>query len=312
MPRFKTFAAALLAGGALLAAAALAQSTGRWTIGALDALGPDRGRGGGGGRENLRDRRVPRRARARSLRSDRRPLEPLCLHSTAAASRGGGGLKRQALCRRRLFVEGWTPTDEVHEYDPASDRWQGLAALPTPRGALAAAVLGGKIHAVGGTGWRGRNTAAHEVYDPAANRWTALAHVPTARDHLAAAAIDGRVYAVGGRIDGNYWRNLGANEAYDPAADRWEQRASMPTARSGIAAAVLGGRMFVFGGEAPAGTFNQTQAYDAKSNGWSSHARMPTARHGLGAAAVAGRIYVISGGPTPGNSVSAANEIFVP
>jgi hypothetical protein len=43
------------------------------------------------------------------------------------------------------FVEGWTPTDEVHEYDPASDRWQRLAALPTPRHALTASVLGGKI-----------------------------------------------------------------------------------------------------------------------------------------------------------------------
>ena len=39
---------------------------------------------------------------------------------------------------------------------------------------------------------------------------------------------------------------------------------------------------------------------------------MPTARHGLGAAAVAGRIYVISGGPTPGDSVSATNETFMP
>jgi hypothetical protein len=40
---------------------------------------------------------------------------------------------------------------------------------------------------------------------------------------------------------------------------------------------------------------------------------MPTARHGLGAAAaVAGRIYVISGGPTPGDSVSAASETFMP
>jgi len=157
-----------------------------------------------------------------------------------------------------------------------------------------------------------RNTPAHEVYDPAANRWTALAYVPTARDHLTAAAIDGRLYAVGGRIDGNYSRNLPSNEAYDPATNRWEQRAPMPTARSGIAAAVLEGRMFVFGGEAPAGTFNQVQAYDGRSNGWSNHARMPTARHGLGAAAVAGRIYVVSGGPTPGDSVSAANEIFVP
>jgi N-acetylneuraminic acid mutarotase len=124
--------------------------------------------------------------------------------------------------------------------------------------------------------------------------------------------MDGRLYAVGGRIDGNYSRNLASNEAYDPATGRWEQRAPLPTARSGIAAAILEGRMFVFGGEAPAGTFNQAEAYDARSNGWSSQARMPTARHGLGAAAVAGRIYVISGGPRPGDSASAANEIFVP
>jgi N-acetylneuraminic acid mutarotase len=70
--------------------------------------------------------------------------------------------------------------------------------------------------------------------------------------------------------------------------------------------------MFVFGGEAPVGTFNEVEAYNPRRNSWTSYARMPTARHGLGAATVAGRIYVISGGPTPGDSVSAANEIFVP
>ena len=70
--------------------------------------------------------------------------------------------------------------------------------------------------------------------------------------------------------------------------------------------------MFVFGGEAPSGPFKQAEAFDAKSNGWSRYTGMPTARHGLGAAAVAGRIYVISGGPTPGDSVSATNETFMP
>ena len=56
----KTLVAALLAGSTLLAAAALAQSTGRWTVGAPMILGPDGGRSDGGGRENLRGRRVPR------------------------------------------------------------------------------------------------------------------------------------------------------------------------------------------------------------------------------------------------------------
>jgi hypothetical protein len=55
---------------------------------------------------------------------------PRALHHAAAVGLNGklyviGG-----------FVEGWTPTDEVHEYDPTSDRWQRLAALPTTRGAL--------------------------------------------------------------------------------------------------------------------------------------------------------------------------------
>src|SRR6185436_13745213 len=31
------------------------------------------------------------------------------------------------------YVDGWTPTNEVHEYDPATDRWRPLAVLPTPR-----------------------------------------------------------------------------------------------------------------------------------------------------------------------------------
>jgi N-acetylneuraminic acid mutarotase len=75
---------------------------------------------------------------------------------------------------------------------------------------------------------------------------------------------------------------------------------------------VLDGRIFIFGGEAPAGTFGEVEAYNPKTNSWSAHARMPTPRHGLGAAIVGGRIYVISGGPRPGDTSSAANEIFRP
>src|SRR6266480_2779517 len=164
MPRLKTFAAALLVGGALFAAVAFAQSIGRWTAGtpmpsartevAVAEVGGFRGE-----RElEVYDPAADRWSRGASI--------PRALHHAAAV-----GL-RDKLYVVGGFVEGWTPTDEVHEYDPASDRWQRLAALPTTRGALAAAVLDGKIHAVGGIGWRGRNTSAHEVYDPAANRWT--------------------------------------------------------------------------------------------------------------------------------------------
>jgi hypothetical protein len=144
MPGFKTFAAALLTGSALLAAAAFAQSIGGWTTGAPMssartevAVGEVGGKiyvvGGFRGERDLEiyDPATDRWSRGASL--------PRALHHAGAVGLNGklyviGG-----------FVEGWTPTDDVHEYDPASDRWQRLAALPTPRGALAAAVLDGKI-----------------------------------------------------------------------------------------------------------------------------------------------------------------------
>ena len=213
----KIFTTALLAGGALLAAAAFAQGTGRWTTGTpmpsartevavAEVGGKIYVVGGFGGERELEiyDPTADRWSRGAAI--------PRALHHAAAVG------WQNKLYIIGGFVEHWTPTDEVHEYDPAGERWRRLAALPTSRGALAAAVLGGKIHAVGGVAGNGRNTAAHEAYDPATDRWTVLENVPTARDHLAAAAIDGRLYAVGGRIDGDYSRNLASNEAYHPAS----------------------------------------------------------------------------------------------
>ena len=108
----------------------------------------------------------------------------------------------------------WAPTDAVYEYDPASDSWRMLAPMPTPRGALAAAVIGGKIHAVGGVGspTGAATRPPTKSTTPPTNKWSARAPLPTPRDHLAVAAEGGQLYAVGGRIDGNYGRNLATNE----------------------------------------------------------------------------------------------------
>jgi hypothetical protein len=61
---------------------------------------------------------------------------------------------------------------------------------PTPRGALAAVVIGGKTHTLGGIGWHDRNTPAHEIYDPAANGWTAALHGRTRAILLLIVAAD--------------------------------------------------------------------------------------------------------------------------
>ena len=55
------------------------------------------------------------------------PSGPRAVHHAAAVGLNGkiyliGG-----------YVDGWMPTDEVHEYDPAADSWRARARMPTPR-----------------------------------------------------------------------------------------------------------------------------------------------------------------------------------
>lgn len=234
---------------------------------------------------------------------------PRPLHHAAAASVGG-----------RLFVLGgfapsltsvWNPVDAVFEYLPAENRWLPRRPMPTPRGALAAAVLDGKIFAIGGYDGR-RSLAVVEVYDPDTDAWRPGASLSAPRDHLAAAAVGGRIYAVGGRVDLDYRRNLAVVEAYDPGSGRWREVKPLPTPRSGIAAAVLEGMVVVVGGESGQGTFRETEAYWPKTGAWVSLPPLPTARHGLAAAVVGGRLYALLGGTRPGGSYSRVNEVFVP
>lgn len=122
----------------------------------------------------------------------------------------------------------------------ATPSWSARDDLPTPRQALAAAALDGRIHVVGGS--NGSPLAVHEEYDPATDSWTTRAPMPTARQFLAAAAWGGKVYAFGGT------GGTSKNEAYDPTTDSWSTLAPLPTPRFNLAAAALGDRIYVLGG----------------------------------------------------------------
>ena len=235
-----------------------------------------------------------------------RPSLPVPVHHAAAAVVGD-----------RLFVVGgytggrvqWTALESVYEFVAARGVWETRAPMPTPRGGLAVAVLGGRLHALGGSADGVSN--AHEVYDPAADRWTAANAMPTARDHLAAVAFQGRVWALGGRASfmGEQYGNV---EIYDPATDSWRTGPPLPAARGGLAAAALPDRILVFGGEAPLRIYSANEMYEVAGNRWIAKEPMPTPRHGIGAAVIGNRVYVPAGGTQPGFAATAANEVYTP
>ena len=78
-----------------------------------------------------------------------------------------------------------------------TDAWIQKADMPTPRWALAAAVVDGKIYTIGG-GTTIQGGRIVEAYDPKTDIWTRKANMPTARRQHSTSVVCGKIYAIGG------------------------------------------------------------------------------------------------------------------
>ncbi len=102
----------------------------------------------------------------------------------------------------------------VERYDPETDTWTPVAALPFAISHIEAAtfVRDGKLYVVGG-----RSLPTHRegipdvlVYDPAADTWTTVGYLPAPRTGLFAGVVNGEYVVIGG---GRSWIN--------PATEVW-------------------------------------------------------------------------------------------
>jgi hypothetical protein len=149
-------------------------------------------------------------------------------------------------------------------YNPATDRYRGLAASPLapsqhPLGAWTGRELllfvdgvdpaSGKPYATG--------VARAAAYDPATDAWRRLAPAPR---HGGAAAWDGRELLLVGA-----GRHARSAFAYDPAKNSWRRLAPLPFELPVEAAFWTGRRLLVWGGsEAARGLL-----YDPRADRWS-------------------------------------------
>lgn len=213
--------------------------------------------------------------------------------------------------RGRLYVlggyeaagSGAAGTGAVYRYDPAADGWTELEPMPTPRGALAADVVDGRIHAVGGAR-DGRALATVEVYDVARGTWRAGPRLTLAREHLAATVAGGRLHVLGGRAAGR--GNFARAEVL--AGGRFRRLPDARKPRGGIAAAAVGEDVVLLGGEETGGTIEEVERYDASARRWRQLPDLRTPRHGLGAVSRGRRVYALGGGDEPGLFYTRAVE----
>jgi N-acetylneuraminic acid mutarotase len=169
--------------------------------------------------------------------------------------RGAGGV---AIWRGRIYYFGGlhdgvaTPWVDVYDPAAASDPWTQLPDMPRARDHFQAAVVDGRMYAIGGRqGDRLSPFGYNDAYDFATGTWTTgLAELPTPRGGYASAVLQGDILIVGGEGADLAYSTV---EAYDPASDTWTTLANMPTARHGIQAVVWHGRMFVTDGGTESG-----------------------------------------------------------
>lgn len=114
-------------------------------------------------------------------------------------------------------------------YDPRTQQWEELPALPAPRSRYALAAVEGKLYLFGG--WDGvSNRSEVFTYNPGDRQWASLAPMPTPRQSCGAALLNGSVYIVGGQDASGAVR---ANERFSPfdgASGTWSTGPSTPAA----------------------------------------------------------------------------------
>ena len=203
-------------------------------------------------------------------------------------------------------------------YNPSTNKWQGVPALPTPRAGMA--TVGdtgpdgnGDVYVIGGWDAVGDGYLADNLrYDPSTNTWATMAPMPTPREYASAVVgSDGDIYVVGGMDSTG---GLSTVEIYNPTTDHWTTGPSLATAEWGGSAAAVKNRIFVFGGydDVDALALSDSQVLTIGGSSWGSDTVMLRARY-LGAAAVSQtlKVWLFGGiGGSDGSTPLKAVDVF--
>ena len=207
---------------------------------------------------------------------------------------------------------------DSYRYHIASNTWETITAMPTPRGGIRAEQIAGKIYVVGGMDNTGQSLSIVEVYDPVANNWTTVTSMSQKRDNPGTAVVNQRLYVFGGRertsagIEINGTKNTA--EVYDPVSGIWSPIASMPTGRRTMVVGTLNNKIQVIGGEKnlsdPDYIFRSNEQYDPITDTWVSLPNAPNPRHGAAYSTINNKLFISGGGYKAGSSFTTDSEVY--
>lgn len=201
------------------------------------------------------------------------------------------------------------PHPEVWRYDPATDQWSEVAALPIALGGASAISIGGQIYLFGGVDDQGTITNVTYRYDPTGDTWHSGPEIPGPGRAFAAAALLGNEIAlVGG------YPALDLVHFYNPNTNSWREGTPLQQGRHsfGLTAATLGNHttsddttLYAVGGAIGDQAIGTVERLNRTQNIWEY---MPAVtvpeRYGASALSAPGEIVAIGGADNMGNTES--------
>jgi M6 family metalloprotease-like protein len=216
---------------------------------------------------------------------------PMARARTAFALTAAGGL---------LYAVGGRTSDgsilaSVEAYNPASNRWTGKAAVPSPRhDGNGATVNSGKLYLPGGRNSANALIRTLYVYNVSTNTWGTKASLPIRSGCGGSVFVNGLLYVLTGCDATSGYK--GRLHRYSPSSNTWAVRATAPAAHGYPAVGVINGKLYVAGGRNAAGSATAAlHVYDPGSNLWSTKAAMPSPRWGAAGQVINGKLYVVGG-----------------
>jgi N-acetylneuraminic acid mutarotase len=173
------------------------------------------------------------------------------------AGRAAGGM---AIVGRDLYffggIDSFYNTDRTDAWKINLDTgtsWEPIASLNEARNHIGAAVVEGKIYAVGGQKKRDEfagNLKTIEVYDPALPQlgWRRLRDMPEGRGHISGStfAFNGKILVAGGTENGD--RPSADVLIYDPITDVWVYQTPIGQGRKSISGGYIFDKLILAGG----------------------------------------------------------------
>ncbi len=182
-----------------------------------------------------------------------------------------GGFYLGSVGEKLYAIGGIEEQDIPHDstacerYDPNTNKWSEIVAMPGCRKQNAGATYGNEIFISGGLDWD-VVLASFICYNVDNNTWNILSPMPTPRADHCMAAHEGKLYVGGGWFEDNNSGNrilVHSLDCYDLVTDQWEAVTHVPSPRYLASLTVLEDTLYLIGGFDQSGFHKATKKIDS-------------------------------------------------